>query len=291
MSTRWILISVLLLTLSSVSSAFSGSDSDDRSGSQISFVPHGLLFRPLLANTYEPRVGILSQLGKNLLRLDIGNSIDLLRYSPDGDNSLLTMGADFFTYTLLRGEENFRFPVDATDYFFGINFNYKRSVSFGSLSSRLRLSHISAHLVDGHYDNTNGEWKDLRYPLIYSREFLDGVVACEPASMNNALRAYVGAIFLIHVVPQNLARLTSYAGAEWHHDVQKSVHCYVSYQATAIKISELSLRHNIQLGGKIGDWSGRGLNAYMSYFSGYSIHGEYFDVKENYFALGFLLEF
>ena len=163
--------------------AFSQEHPDSVCINQLSFVPYGLLFKPLVADTYEPRDGMLAEVGKNRLRLDIGNSIDLLQYRFAGDSSLLSMGTDFFTYTLLRGEQNFHFPVDASDYFFGINFNYKKSLSAGILSSRLRISHISSHFVDGHYDNTVGAWKDSRPPIVYSREFLDGVLALEPSSI------------------------------------------------------------------------------------------------------------
>ncbi len=271
--------------------AFSEAQSDSASGNQFSFVPYGLLFKPLVADTYEPRDGILSEIGKNSLRLDIGNSIDLLQYRFNNDSSLLTMGADFFTYTLLRGEKDFHFPVDASDYFFGINFNYKKFLAEGVLSSRLRISHISSHFVDGHYDNTLQEWKDSQPPRVYSREFFDGVVAFEPSSITDNARIYVGGTYLYHVDPPDLARFMGDAGLEYHSKMWNNVFAYGAYQATVLKILETSVRHNVQLGMKIGNWEGRGLNLYGSYFSGYSIHGQYFDVKDNYFALGFLIEF
>jgi Protein of unknown function (DUF1207) len=271
--------------------AFSQEHVDSVSGNQFSFVLYGLLFKPLVANTYEPRDGILAEIGKNRLRLDIGNSTDLIQYRFAEDSSLLTMGSDFFTYTLLRGEQNFHFPVDASDYFFGINFSYKKALSIGIASSRLRISHISSHFVDGHYDNTVGAWKDSRPPVVYSREFLDGVVALEPSSSNKDARVYIGATYLFHVDPRNLARFMADAGLEYHSKVWSNVYTYFAYQATVLKVLETSVRHNIQVGEKIGEWEGRGLNLYASYFSGYSIHGEYFNVKDNYFALGFLIDF
>jgi len=158
------------------------------------------------------------------------------------------------------------------------------------MSSRLRISHISAHFVDGHYDNTKGEWKDSRYPIVYSREFVDAVVACEPSILNEALRGYIGGTYLFHVDPA-LAPFTGYAGLEWHRKVNTSTNFYVGYQATVMKISGVGYRQNVQLGAKFGEWGGRGLNVFASYFSGFSIHGEYFDTKENYFGLGFLVEF
>jgi hypothetical protein len=286
-----LLISVLITILVATVTTFPEEKGDSVSVDQLSFVPYGLLFKPLVADTYEPRNGILAEIGQNSLRLDIGNSIDLLQYRFVGDSSLLTMGTDFFTYTLLRGEKNFHFPVDASDYFFGINFNYKKTIDAGIVSSRLRLSHISSHFVDGHYDNTLKEWKDSEDPIVYSREFLDGVVALEPSSFMNEARIYLGATYLYHVDPPDLARFMADAGLEYHIKVRTHMYTYFAYQATVLKILETSVRHNIQIGEKIGGWEGRGLNLYASYFSGYSIHGQYYKVKDNYFALGFLIEF
>jgi Protein of unknown function (DUF1207) len=286
-----LLTGVMIATFCIRVAALSQEHSDSLAADRLSFVPYGLLFKPLVANTYEPRDGMLAEIGKNRLRLDIGNSIDLLQYRFAHDSSVATMGADFFTYTLLRGEKNFHFPVDASDYFFGVNFNFKKSLSEGIFSSRLRISHISSHFVDGHYDNTVAAWKDGRPPIVYSREFLDGVVALEPSSMDERARVYLGVTYLFHVDPKNLARFMADGGLEYHTEVWKNVNTYIAYQATVLKILTTSVRHNIQLGEKIGEWKGRGLNLYASYFSGYSIHGEYYNVKDNYFALGFLIDF
>lgn len=289
MITSRILAPFLLFTLFTTIPALC--EDVERSESRISLVPHGLLFRPLVANPFEPRVGLSTQIRSNRIMLDIGNSVDLLRLALDGDGSAVTLGTDFFAYTLLRGESNFHFPVDAADFLFGINFNYKGPSSHGPISGRLRISHVSAHFVDGHYDNATARWKDSRYPNVYSREFLDGVVACEPTSLHNAVRAYLGAIYLFHVNPDNVGRLIGNAGVEIHGELLAHTNVYLGYQAAAMKVAEFALRHNIQAGGKIGEWNGRGVNAYLSYFSGYALHGEYYDLKENYFALGFLVDF
>ena len=281
---------LLFITVFAGAISLAGNSDDTLKTDQLSFAGGELLFKPLVANTYEPRMGLLTQFGKNRLRLDVGNSIDLLQYSFPGDSARITMGSDFFTYTLLRGERDFHFPVDASDYLFGINFNFGKYLRSGRLSSRLRISHISSHFVDGHYDNNIGQWKDSRAPVVYSREFLDGVIALEPSCLGDAIRGYFGASYLFHVDPKYLPRFSAETGFEFHQEIRAHVSLYISYQATALKIAEASLRHNIQFGGKLGDWRGRGLNVYLSYFSGYSIHCEYYNVKESYFALGFLLD-
>ena len=63
----------------------------------------------------------------------------------------------------LEKEDNFRFPVDAVDYMFGLNFWFKTAVH-GYSFKRIRLSHISAHFVDGHFDavNSNGKMEGTK---------------------------------------------------------------------------------------------------------------------------------
>ncbi|MDE3057316.1 MAG: DUF1207 domain-containing protein [Bacteroidota bacterium] len=261
--------------------------SDDTAG--VSFVSSGLLFKPLVANTFEPRVGFFSEVNDNLFRLDIGNSIDLLHYRFSSERADMALGMDFFTYTQLRGERHFHFPVNTVDYFFGINVSGEKELSCGMVSARFRISHISAHFVDGHYDGTLASWRDRRYPIVYSREFLDPVISFEPKAVPS--RVYAGATYLFHVDPAWLPKLSGYAGAEFYVPSHLSLTPYIAYQATFMKIYTTAVRHNVQAGIKIGEFKGRSLDIFLSYFSGYSIHGEYFDVQEKYTALGFLINF
>jgi hypothetical protein len=43
----------------------------------------------------------------------------------------------------------------------------------------------------------------------------------------------------------------------------------------------------ISAGIKLGKWNQRGISLYYTYISGKSVHGEYFDVNENYSSIGF----
>ena len=85
-----------------------------------SFYSGPLVIQPYTANTFEPRLGTIWELNHNRIRLDIGNSIDLIQYRFADKTKLLTIGNDFFTYTMLVGEKNFHFPVIAVDYLFGM---------------------------------------------------------------------------------------------------------------------------------------------------------------------------
>lgn len=244
-----------------------------------------LLFKPLVANTFEPRVGLIWHANDNRLRLDIGNSVDMIQYVFLNEKRLLTIGSDFFTYTLLRGEKNFHFPVDAVDYLFGFNVNYRDTLDNGVLSARLRLSHISAHFVDGHYDGPTGIWKDGLNPRVYSREFFDLTIGFEP---NDMIRHYAGLIYLWHVDPTNLPTTLAYAGTEIHTQVIAATNLFAAYQCTA---TGMRPRHELQAGTKIGNWNGRGTEVYFIYHSGNSIHGEYHDQKDEYSGIGFNVNF
>jgi hypothetical protein len=211
--------------------------------------------------------------------------VDLIRYNFSEPFRTLTIGSDFFTYTLLRGEQNFHFPVDAVDYFFGININYRDSLGIGSFSSRLRISHISAHFVDGHFDGFTGQWKNGQSPRVYSREFIDFTSALEPMEY---VRFYLGFMYLWHVDPVSLPTFLPYSGFEYHYANSSIFLPYCAYQFT---ITGMRPRHEFQAGVKIGPWRGRGTQLFLLHHQGNSIHGEYFDVNNPYTGIGFLIDF
>ena len=250
-----------------------------------SFTSAPLLFKPLIANTFEPRIGLIWHTNEARLRLDIGNSVDLIQYTFDDPKKHLTIGSDFFTYTLLRGEKNFHFPVDAIDYFFGFNLNFIDTVRAGVLSSRLRLSHISAHFADGHFDGYTGTWKDGLNPRIFSREFFELTIGYVPI---NNFRGYSGIIYIWHLDPTTLPFVSGYFGGEYHQQLSSLFNGYAAYQFSA---TGLRPRHELHLGIKIGDWNGRGTKIFFIYHSGNSIQGEYYDRKDEYSGFGFNIDF
>ncbi len=258
------------------------------------FIPSGLLFRPLIAPTIEPRVGVFKMTEGNTLRLDIGNSIDLIGYTPEEEKSpILTLGADFFTFTRIESEGGFHFPVDAVDYLFGINANTVYRTPERSYAARLRISHISAHLVDGHYDGMAQEWKNGQSPRVYSREFFDLVGTTEFTSITFPIRLYVGVQYLYHVDPRGLPRTSGQIGAEISSGstISSSVTSYAATDFRILKISATTIQTTIQAGIKFGKYQGRGINLFFTYFNGMSIHGEYYDEREEYSAVGLKLDF
>lgn len=251
-----------------------------------------LLFAPLIAHHLEPRVGMSRLVEEERLRLDIGNSIDILRWNDVLDGASLAAGADFFTWTSLRQEKDFHFPVDAVDYLFGIYASYHRRLDdASSIAARLRLSHISAHLVDGSYVKEEGRWRDGQLPRVYSREFVDLVVAYE---YRDWLRAYGGGKYIYHIDPPELGQWSPQAGLEasWlsAFDVP-TLHGYVAVDARMLDVEGWDTALNLQLGVKLGAWRGTGVDLFIAYYHGMSQHGEYYDSMWSYWGPGFNIAF
>lgn len=244
--------------------------------------PDKILLSPFKAYSLEPKLGFNSMLGKNEIRLDIGNSRDFYHLLK-GDIEY-SFGADLFTFTRLSGERDFHFPVGAVDYLFGLNSVVKKNYKDYTIGLRARLSHISAHFVDGHYDGTLGDWKNGRNPIVYSREFIELL----PFYETRIVRLYGGITYLFHVVPRNIGKFMYHAGGEFSPGIFSSstINPFVAYDVKLQNLGDMHLTHNVLLGVKVGGLYKPGVTIFLGYYNGPSIHGEYFDMIENYFSTG-----
>jgi hypothetical protein len=250
-----------------------------------------LLFPPLLAHHVEARMGAMKMHGEDRLRLDIGNTVDLLEFRNGKGDQLFAVGAEFFTWTSLREERDFHFPVDAVDYLFGVNASWRMHVDENVITAaRFRLSHISAHLVDGSYDKSTSSWRNDRLPLVYSREYVELIAALE---YRNLLRVYAGAQYVYHIDPRELGRFGLQSGLEiFCHDMPaKAIHPYIAYDFRTVNATAVTGTHSVQAGVKLGNWRGRGLNIFIAAYSGKSRHGEYYDLDWSYWGPGFTIDF
>lgn len=252
---------------------------------KVEYFPNGLTIYPFAANTLEPKLGFSLKINSNELQLDIGNSMDLVKIQ--NDSQTFSVGADLFTWTLLKKENNFHFPVDAIDYMFGLNFGFKTALRDYSFGARIRLSHISAHFVDGHFDVVQQQWKDGRNPRVYSREFLE-VLAFY--SFYN-LRVYGGGTYLYHVDPPGIGKASLQTGLEYYlkDAFSYNISPYIAADGTR-GTNDNKRNFTLNAGIKFGKIEERGLRIYYQYYTGYDINGEYFDVRREYSTLGINLD-
>jgi len=255
--------------------------------SEVEFFPDKLNIQPFTANTIEPKLGFVFQTNQNQLDLNIGNSMDFVQLK-DG-YSTYSFGADLFTYTLLRKEENFHFPVDAVDYLFGVNFSYKKQVHNYSFGIRGRISHISAHFVDGHFDKANNQWMNGLDPIVYSREFIELM----PFYQYEDLRVYLGGTYNFHLDPNRLGKSNIQTGFDYFlkNKISDLITPLIGYDFRLVKVhSFYSANNSINIGVKFGKPEGKGFRVYYQYYSGNDLHGEYVDFKSTYSAIGINLD-
>ena len=252
--------------------------------SQVTWFPSSLNIQPFTANFLEPRAGFAFQTGGNKIRLDISRSQDVAQI--DYKNFTLSFGADLFTFTRLRAESEFHFPVETIDYLFGINSGCRVIKENNEYGLRFRLSHISAHFVDGQYDYKINFWRNGRSAIVYTREFIE----LFPYYSFNNLRFYGGFSWLIHRKPFDTGREVYQAGFDYYYTKFENIFPYVAYDFKLTRINKYSGSNILTTGIKFGDYKSKGLSLAVTYFAGKSIHGEYYNLNESYTTIGFNLD-
>ncbi len=252
--------------------------------SKLDWFPPDINIQPFTANFIEPKTGFAFELGGKKIRLDISRSTDIIQIKKT--NSSLSFGMDLFTFTRLRAESEFHFPVEAIDYLFGINSGYKITGSSTEYGLRFRLSHISAHFVDGQYDYKINFWRDGRTATVYTREFIE----LFPYYRLNGFRFYAGYTYLFHRKPVEIGRGIYQLGFDYYYTEFKNIYPYVAYDFKLEKVNKYSGNHILTAGIKFGDYKSRGLSLAITYFAGKSIHGEYYNLNESYATIGFNLD-
>ncbi len=238
-----------------------------------------------IANPLEARIGSFYQPNADRLRLDIGQTIDLNQFDI-GSGWKAGIGADAFILTRLRSEGNFKFPVETADYFFGLQGAMHGKVDGLPCGARLRLSHISTHLVDGAAD-AQGVFSE-RKPFVYSREFADisGYV------MISDIRLYAGLTWIWSTQPRNIGRIVPQLGFDTRYSIGKDVSFESGYDVRISQVQGITLpTHSIQCGVKYHMQNNSGIWFGLIASSGRSIHGMYHTEREDYLGYGFRITY
>jgi hypothetical protein len=246
------------------------------------------VFVPTRSSVFEPRVGFVKNINNKYLRLDIGAGIDLIGMYDE--YARYSFGIDAFTFSNLRSESNFKFPVDAIDYFFGVNINSKRILSdYIHLSSRLRISHISSHLEDGHlYERSDTVFT----PFTYSREFINLAVIIDHFLKKANIRNLFGIDYLFSTIPADFGTFTLQYGFEFQYYIHGLISLYFSNDLKLATVNnKTKLNENLEAGIRIGEYGSRGLNLFFTYYDGQDYKGQYYDRYLNYKAFGFSVDY
>jgi hypothetical protein len=244
--------------------------------------PTDLTVSPFVANHLEPRVGAAFQIESDALGLDIGTSRDLWRRVV-GEEAF-SVGADFFTHTRLRQKSQFRFPVEAVDYLFGLNAAYRVERGRSAYGARFRLSHVSAHLADGRWDDRADEWMERREPFTYSKEFVE----LAPFYRFGATRVYGCLTWVFHVIPSYLGSYQGQIGVERFFPEATFLGAtpFLAYDLRLRETTAWAADNSAAAGVKFGEPFGAGLSLIVHYYQGANVHGLFHDRREEYVSLG-----
>ncbi len=216
---------------------------------------------------------------------------------PDGrTGGKLRIGADFFTYALTTSAQGLRLQVDAVDGYFGGHIVYAAPGSGDHLSLRLRLLHISGHLIDGHWDRSTMQWKDNKLPIPYTRDFgeITGLYTWPGRTVE--LSAYSGFSYATLVRPDDLSRYATLHGFEIHSTGLTGTvfgRPFSLYAADNLAITGIPAcygTNNLEFGLRFGRWEGTGLRFYGSYYHGLEVFSQYYYVRTDQWGLGFALD-
>ncbi len=261
-----------------------------------------LLFAPVVASPFEPRLATEKSLNEGFLTLSIGNAVDV--YSSSIATMPVRAGVEFFTWSRLQTTVEFRFPVEAIDYYFGLNATWASAESVDERwEGRLRLGHISAHTVDGQYDNYQSKWV-VREPFTYSREFFDLLFCRRGTSGALHWRGGLGATLVLHTIPTTLGTFIPQWVVEGTYECCPAAAPYVSWAGRIQRLDANALvsgaqsaamawvaTNSVQVGLRLGAPRGVATRIYLGYVAGASVHGEYFDRVERYAQAGIAVDY
>ena len=266
---------------------------------EFDFLPKGLNFLPLKAGIDEARMGLLYYTANSNLKVDIGNSVDVLGFDFPSSKSRITVGAEFMAYAYVTSYLAYRLQIDAVDGFFGGNATYSKQLEGGRFVTRFRYIHSSAHLVDGHWDNYTGQWINNEIPVAYGNNYAELLFAKEDNFAFSFLRYYGGLSVSTGKKTGNreLKRFLYKAGVEYSFPnlfgkvFDKDENIFFAANFDLKGIPQYIINQNYLIGIKFGYWQSKGVVLYASYYNGGDVFNQYFNLRVSRFGLGFMFDF
>lgn len=259
--------------------------------------PSGLNFMPLKANNQEARLGVLYYISTTNLKVDIGNTVDIISYNLEDNKVKISAGIEFMTYAFSKSYAGKRLQISAVDGFFGGNISFSKDYGNNELQMRFRIIHNSAHLVDGSYDTNTDTWIDGQKPIPFTKDFGEVTIAHKTSLDYFELRYYGGLSYATLIRPEELKRYNFHAGFEistakiFGKLLRNDINLFLAEHFFLDGTSKYFGNQQLMVGVKLGCWDKKGIVVYASYYSGRDIFSSYYDRKIDRFGVGFFVDF
>lgn len=236
------------------------------------FAPEGRLFRPLLADPGEARLGIFTYLKENRIEGMIGGAWEA--FETTWPSTRLRTGIHAGVFTLLR-KTGATFPLETADFLFGLHTDLSR----GRFTGRFEFSHVSAHLADG--------YKGPRPPITYSREFF----TLQGSYERSPVRLYAGIRLSNHAIP-NVRRWGLQSGGElMSRPLRKNLpHVYTAFDVRVFDDGGITANCTAQVGFLFHNPRRAGLRLALLLHTGKSEHGQFHRLPNRYAGVGFFFD-
>jgi len=261
------------------------------------FLPGGLNFIPLKANNQEARLGVLYYTSTTNLKVDIGNTVDLISVATNDSQTRFAAGIEFMTYAFSKSYAGKRLQISAVDGFFGGNISFSKQFDKNSLLARFRIIHNSAHLVDGSYDADNDAWIDGKKPVPFTKDFGEITIAHKVHFDNAMVKYYGGMSYATLVRPEELKRYNFHAGFEatvpniFGKVLNNDASLFLAEHFFLDGTAKYTGSNQLIAGMKFGSWDKKGIVIYAAYYSGRDIFSSYYDRRISKFGIGFSVDF
>ncbi|NLT52326.1 MAG: hypothetical protein GXX85_15585 [Ignavibacteria bacterium] len=209
----------------------------------------------------------------------------------------MTAGIDFMAYAFSTSYAGNRLQIDALDGFFGGNISYSQKTGNGKILGRFRVVHNSAHFVDGHFNVAENKWIDDKTPIPFTRDMGELTLANQINYVSAILKYYGSISYSTLVRPADLKKYSGNCGVEIAFTdilgkfLNKSTQFYFAYHFSLVGIPEYMGSSHSMLGIKAGEWEGKGISLYLSYFNGNNVFSEYYKDRIEKFGIGFFVDF
>ncbi|MER3328898.1 MAG: DUF1207 domain-containing protein, partial [Candidatus Kapaibacterium sp.] len=150
---------------------------------------------------------------------------------------------------------------------------------------RIRLAHISSHLIDGYTDNN----EFITPPFVYSREFLEVIykVSHTYSDILTHISPYLGANYIFSKIPKNIESFELISGLDTYIYLMDGIGIEAGYNFTLKGFDDAYYGvSSAQAGIKFFLAKGRAIFVGVYLYDGLSMHGMFFNQKDSYIGIG-----